>query len=188
MQNSPSNPQIEKWQQELDSIGRVEIKSDFSGLTWRVGLAFALAAGVIYMRYLAGDLGQRGLTYAFAGLALLIAVLVVAVRMYWGGKAILIERDSIVTMEGVRIPWTDITDVSVFTLHRSGPALQVNLTESAWSNFLLNQGRGGRFLHRANNVVTRNRGLVMSQYLEGQVEDLAAWMNQHVRGKHSESS
>lgn len=186
MSSAVTSSQIQQWQQELESIGRVDIESDFSGLTWRVALALLLAGGIIYARYLAGDLSQQVFLYALAGLVLFIGVLVIAVRTYWGGKSVIIERDSVVITDGSRISWADVTDVTVFNMHNSGPAVQINLTEDAWADYLANQGRGGNILHRANKMVTRNRGLVLPQYLQGSPEELAAWMNRFSRGEKIE--
>src|SRR5699024_4889419 len=109
----------------------VEIKTNFSSLLWRVGIAGTIVAIFIWARYEAGDIGQRGLMIAIVGFALLIVGSIVFGKWKWGDKSIIIERDSVVTIDGKRIPWTDITDVSVYNAPRSGEAVQVNLTEEA---------------------------------------------------------
>lgn len=178
-------PSMQGWQNDLESVGRVEIKSSFTSLIWRVGMAVAIVAVVIILRYQAGDIGERGLMIAVAGFAVLIVGCIVFVKVKWGDSSITIERDSIVTMDGGRIPWTDITDVSVYNAPRSGTALQVNLTEQAWTEHMSKQHRGGKMMHGANKLITRNRGLIQPEYLDARPAELAAWMNQFVRGEHT---
>lgn len=186
---SPENQlEIQKWTNDINSVGRVEIKTSFKSLIWRVAIAAAFVAIFIFFRYQAGDIGDRGLTIAIAGFVLLIAGCIVFVRMKWGDQSLIIERDSVVTVSGQRIPWSDISSVSVYQAPRSGAALMVNLTEQAWAEHMNNQGRGGRMMHGANKFITRNRGLVQPEYLDARPAELAAWMNQFVRGENSESS
>lgn len=166
----------------MRNIGRVEIKNNFKSLIWRVGLAVLIVAVVVWLRYEAGDIGERGLTIAVAGFALLIVGCVVFVKMKWGNSSIIVESDSIVLYDGRRIPWSDVTDISVYNNPRSGSALQVNLTEEAWSMHMGDEGRGGKMMHSANKFITRNRGFVQPEYMDVNPAEFAAWLNQFPTG------
>lgn len=174
---------MQSWTDDLYNIGQVKIKTNFKSLIWRVGLAVIIVAVVVWFRYQAGDIGQRGLTIAVAGFALLIIGCVVFVKSKWGDSKIIVERDGIVLYDGKRIPWSDITDVSVYNNPRSGSALQVNLTEEAWSNRMSSEGRGGKMMHGANKFITRNRGLVQPEYMDVNPAEFAAWLNQFPTGE-----
>lgn len=174
---------VDTWIQELESIGRVEIKSSFKSLIWRVGLAVAIVAFVIYARYQAGDIGQRGLTIAVIGSGVLIIACLAFVKMKYGGKSIVIERDSLTTMEGMRIPWTDIVDVTIFTAPRSDNSVLVNLTEDAWIQHMATQQGGGKMLHKANKFITRNRSIVLPSYLDAPQNDLVELLNRYAQGR-----
>lgn len=178
----PISP-VDTWIQELESIGRVEIKSSFKSLIWRVGLAVAIVAFVIYARYQAGDIGQRGLTIAVIGSGVLIIACLAFVKMKYGGKSIVIERDSLTTMEGMRIPWTDIVDVTIFTAPRSDNSVLVNLTEDAWIQHMATQQGGGKMLHKANKFITRNRSIVLPSYLDAPQNDLVELLNRYAQGR-----
>lgn len=178
----PISP-VDTWIQELESIGRVEIKSSFKSLIWRVGLAVAIVAFVIYARYQAGDIGQRGLTIAVIGSGVLIIACLAFVKMKYGGKSIVIERDGLTTMEGMRIPWTDIVDVTIFTAPRSDNSVLVNLTEDAWIQHMATQQGGGKMLHKANKFITRNRSIVLPSYLDAPQNDLVELLNRYAQGR-----
>lgn len=173
---------MQSWTDDLRNIGRVEIRMTFKSLLWRVGIAVIVIAIFIGIRYEAGDIGQRGLTLAIGGFALLIIGCIVFVKKKWGDTAMVIERDSVVLYDDRRIPWSDITDISVYNNPRSGSALQVNLTQEAWNAHMNKEGRGGKMMHSANKLITRNRGLVQPQYLDANPDELAAWMNQFPTG------
>lgn len=175
-------PNMQRWTSDLNNVGRVEIKTNFKSLTWRVGIAIVVVAIFVWVRYQAGDIGQHGLTLAIGGFALLIIGCIIFVKYKWGDSKITIERDSVVLHDGKRIPWSEITDVSVYDSPRSGSALQVNLTEEAWNDRMDAEGRGGKMLHGANKLITRNRGLVQPEYMAANPAELAAWMNQFPTG------
>lgn len=185
-----SSPQIRAWIRELESVGRVEIKPNFNSLIWRIGLAIAIVVLFISIRFQAGDIGQRGLAIAIIGFAVLIIGSSIFIRITYGGKALVIERDSLVTMEGKRIPWTDVQDVTVYSdpRGRTPISVQVNLTEQAWSDHMAAQGAGGRVMHGANKLLTRNRAIMLPTYLDAKPQEMAEWLNTHARGKVAESS
>ena len=176
------SPTIEAWSSELDSVGRVEIRSNFRGLIFRVGIAVIVLGMLIYSMYMEGTLGTSGLVVAVVAAAALVIGCVLFVISKWGGKAIVVERVSLVTMEGHRIPWKDIDHVTVFHVPRSGAAVQVVLTEQAWNAFLATQGRSDKFTHRTNKWMSTNRGLLMPQYMDARPQELAAWLNQFSQG------
>lgn len=186
MANTALTPNMQKWEQDLNGVGRVEIGTTFKSLIWRVGIAAIIVAVVIWMRYQAGDIGQRGLTIAIVGFTLLIVGCMVFVKMKWGDSKIIVERDSIVLYDGKRIPWSDITDVSMYNNPRSGSALQVNLTEDAWGARMGEEGRAGKMMHGANSFITRNRGLVQPEYMDINPAEFAAWANQFPHGQPGE--
>lgn len=80
-------------------------------------------------------------------------------------------------MEGIRVRWEDIDHITVFRVPRSGPAVQLVLTEEAWERFMASQGRGGRFVHGSNKLMSANRGLIMPQYLDARPQELSHWLN-----------
>lgn len=176
-------PNMQSWTDDLNSFGQVKIKTNFKSLIWRVGLAAIIVAVVVWFRYQAGDIGERGLSIAIGGFALLIIGCVIFVKMKWGNSSIIVERDGIVLYDGKRIPWSGITDVSVFNNPRSGSALQVNLTEDAWNARMNEEGRGGKMMHGANKFITRNRGLVQPEYMDVNPAEFAAWLNQFPTGE-----
>lgn len=184
MAESVMSPQIQAWMKELESVGRVEIRSSFTSLIWRVGLAVAIVALFILVRFQAGDIGQRGLATAIIGFAALIIGSTMFVRMKYGDKTIVIETDGLITMDGKRIPWTDIEDVSVYSDPRGRAAsnVQVNLTAQAWDAHLVGQGAGGKLVHGANKLIARNRAIIMPSYLDAKPHELAAWLNTQASG------
>lgn len=179
---------MQSWTNDINNIGRVEIKTSFKSLNTRLIVVIAVITGFVIRAYQVGDVGTRGLTIAIVGFAALIIGCIVFVKKKWGDQSFTIERDSVVTVSGQRILWSDITNVSVYQAPRSGAALMVNLTEEAWNGHLNSQGRAGRMMHGANKFITRNRGLVQPEYLDAPPAELANWMNQFVRGEDSESS
>ncbi len=182
MADASMTPNMQSWTDDLNNFGRTEIKTSFKSLTWRIGIAVAVLTAVIWFRYEAGDIGQRGLTLAIGGSILLLVGCVVFVKMKWGDSKIIVERDGVVLYDGKRFPWSDITDVTVFNNPRSGSALQVNLTEDAWKARMDSEGAGGKLLHGANKFITRKRGLVQPEYFDANPAELAAWMNQFPTG------
>lgn len=181
---------VQSWTDDLNSVGRVEIKPNFNSLIWRIGLAIAIVVLFISIRFQAGDIGQRGLAIAIIGFAVLIIGSSIFVRITYGGKVLVIERDSLVTMDGKRIPWTDVQDVTVYSdpRGRTPSSVQVNLTEQAWSAHMASQGTGGRMMHGANKLLTRNRAIMLPTYLDAKSQELAEWLNTHARGTESDFS
>lgn len=182
MADTGMTPNMQSWTDDLRSVGRVEIGTSFKSLIWRVGIAAIVVAVVVWLRYQAGDIGDRGLTIAIVGFVALIFGCVVFVKMKWGASKIVVERDSVILYDGKRIPWSGITDISVFNNPRSGSALQVNLTEEAWADRMGAEGRGGKMMHGANKFITRNRGLVQPEYMDVNPAEFAAWLNQFPTG------
>lgn len=170
------------WQSDLDNTGRVSIKSSFGSLLWRVGLAIVLVAVFVFARYSAGDIGQRGLTIAIIGFALLIVGCIAFVNFQYGGKDLVIDSHGIKTMEGETIAWTDVTTVDVYAPARSAPAVSVNLTQQAWDSYLANKGAAAKAMHKANKMIVRDRALVMPSYLDANPAELASWLNQFGQG------
>lgn len=171
-------PNMQKWTDDLQSFGKVEISAAFKSLIWRVGLAVIIIAIFLWAQYNSGNIGQTGLTWGIVGFVALIVGLIAFVKIKWGDSNLTIDRDGVQTFDGHRIPWTDITDVSVYNAPRSGSALQINVTQEAWDAHLAGQNRGGKIMHSANKFVTRNRGFVQPEYLGANPHELAAWMNQ----------
>lgn len=181
-------PNMQSWTNDLNSIGRVEIKSSFNSLWWRVGLAVAILMAVIYFRYQAGDIGTRGLTLAIIGSVVLVVGCVAFVFWRYGNKTLLIERDGVTLLDGNFYPWSDISSVSVWRDPRgqAASALQFNLTESAWKNHMDKQNAGGAMMHKANTLIAGDRALVISAYIGANPAELAAWMNQFPQGEIQE--
>lgn len=183
-----TSPRIEQWQQEFEQNGRLEINSSLKSLSWRVGLAVAIVALVIWSRYNAGDIGTRGLTIAIVGFVVLIAGLVAFVVWRYGNKKLVAERDGLTTMDGTFYPWNDITDVTVWTdpRARSASSVQLNLTESAWNAHLAKQHVGGSMMHKANKMIARNRAIVLPSFLDAPVEHMSAFLNQYAAGREEQ--
>ena len=165
------------WQSELEQQGQVTIASSFGSLLWRVGIAIALVAFFVYARYQSGDIGQRGLTLAVVGFALLIAACIAFVVKQYGGKSIIVERHGITMIDGAFVPWSDITSVDVYAPAKSAPAVAVNLAESAWDAHLSQQNAAAKVMHKANKLIVRDRALVMPSYLAAEPTELADWLN-----------
>lgn len=125
-------PNMQKWTDDLQSFGKVEISAAFKSLIWRVGLAVIIIAIFLWAQYNSGNIGQTGLTWGIVGFVALIVGLIAFVKIKWGDSNLTIDRDGVQTFDGHRIPWTDITDVSVYNAPRSGSALQINVTQEAW--------------------------------------------------------
>lgn len=170
------------WQSELDKTGRVTISSSFGSLFWRIGLAVVLIAAFVAARYSAGDIGQRGLTIAIIGFALLLVACIAFVKFQYGGKEIVVDAHGLKMMDGQVVPWTDVTTVEVYSPAKAAPAVSVNLTQSAWDAHLANKGAAVMAMHKANALIVRDRALVMPSYLAANAGELASWLNQFGRG------
>lgn len=170
------------WQSELDSIGRVTIKSSTRDLWWRVAVALALVGVFITVQYSTDKIGQRGLMLAVIGFGALIVGLVIFVHMYYGGKELVVDSHGIKTMNGETIPWTDVTTVDVFAPAKSPPAVSINLTKPAWDAYLAGKNAAARSMHKANKVVVGDRAVVLPSYLNANPAELASWLNQFGRG------
>lgn len=178
--NMTANQQ--SWQSELEQQGKVTISSTFRSLIWRVGLALALVAFFVYARYQAGDIGQRGLTLAIVGFAVLILVCVAFVVKQYGGKSIEVDTHGINMMDGSSVSWNDVTSVDVYAPAKSAPAVAVNLTGPAWDAHLGTRNAAGKLMHRANKLIVRDRALVMPSYLAADPAELAGWLNGFAQG------
>ncbi len=175
-------PNQQSWQSDLEQHGKVTIASSFGGLFWRVGLAVALVAAFIYSRYASGDIGQRGLTLAIAGFALLILACIVFVRMSYAGKSIEVDAQGITMMDGKTHPWSDITGVEVYSAVNSGPVVSLTLTEPAWNAYMDSQHAAAKVMHKGNKLVMRDRALVLPSYLAANPGELAGWLNYVAQG------
>lgn len=185
-EQATSNQQL--WQSELEQHGKVTIASNFGSLLWRVGLAVALIAAFVYSRYTSGDIGQRGLTIAIAGFALLILACVVFVVKFYGGKSIVVTPDGITMMDGRTYAWDDISHVGVYSPMKSPPMVSVNLTEPAWDAHMGQQNVAAKLMHQGNKLVLRDRGVVLPSYLAASPAELAPWLNQFARGEAGSAS
>lgn len=185
MADAVMTPKMEKWERDFNSIGRVEIGFNSKAMLPRVAVAAALLAALIWGMYNDDLFGTTGLVVAILAAAIFLLGTVSYVQGKWGGTSIIIERDSIVTMDGIRVPWIDIDHATVFYVPRSGPAVQLVLTEQAWNAFISSQSRGGKILHNSNKLISANRGLVMPQYLDAKPKELAGWLN-YRRSQHPE--
>ena len=165
------------WQSELDQQGKVNVSSTFGSLLWRVGIAIALVAFFVYVRYENGDIGQRGLTLAIVGFAMLIAACIAFVLKQYGGKSITIDRSGITLIDGVFLPWNDVSSVGVYAPAKAAPSVAINLTQSAWDAHMGKQNAAAKVMHKANKLVVRDRALVMPSYLAAEPTELAAWLN-----------
>lgn len=165
------------WQTELEQQGKVTIAAGFGSLFWRVGLAVVLVALFVYSRYSAGDIGQRGLTLAIAGFALLILACIVFVRVFYGGKSIEVTADGIAMMDGTTHAWSDITSVGVYSPMKSPPVVALSLSESAWTAHMGGQNAAAKAMHKGNKLVMRERALVLPSYLAADPGELAGWLN-----------
>ena len=170
------------WQSELDSTGRVTISSSFASLFWRVGLAIVLVAVFVYARYSSGDIGQRGLTIAIVGFAVLIIACIAFVKFQYGDKQLVVDSHGISMMDGQVVPWTDVTTVDVFAPAKSPPAVSVNLTQEAWDAHLSGKNAAASAMHKANKFIVRDRALVVPSYIDADPVELASWLNQFGRG------
>lgn len=179
------SPKMQEWESDLKSVGRVEIRFNSKGMIPRVAFAAALLAALIWGLYNDDLFGEVGLLLAILAASAFLIGTVSYVQRKWANKSILVERDSIVTMEGVRVPWADIDHVTVFYVPRSGPAVQLVLTEEAWNAFMASQGRGGKILHKSNRIMSANRGLIMPQYLDARPQELSHWLNHRLAERPS---
>lgn len=170
------------WQSEMEQHGKVIIRSSFGSMTWRVGFAVALVAVFVYGRYSSGDIGQRGLTLAIAGFALLLIACIVFVRMFYGGKSIAVTTDGITMMDGSAHAWSDIRQVAVYSPMKSPPMVSMSLTESAWESHMGKQNTAAKLMHQGNKLVLRDRSVVLPSYLAANPAELAPWLNQFARG------
>lgn len=170
------------WQSDLEQHGMVTINSTFGSLLWRVGIAVALVAFFVYARYSAGDIGQRGLTFAVIGFVLFIAGCVAFVVKQYGGKSLSVDSHGITLIDGRTMPWTDISSVDVFSAAKTPPSVAVNLTEAAWDAHMSQQHAAAKVMHRAHKLIVRDRALVMPSYLAAEPTELAAWLDQFVPG------
>ena len=173
------------WQSELDNTGRVTISSSFGSLFWRIGLAVVLIAVFVAARYSAGDIGQRGLTIAIIGFALLIIACVAFVKFQYGNKDIVVDTHGITMMDGQVVPWSDVTTVDVYAPAKSPPSVSVNLTQSAWDAHLASKGAAATAMHKANAFIVRDRALVIPSYLAANPAELASWLDQFGRGTNA---
>lgn len=173
---------IETWQQELESTGSVRIGTSMTGLIWRVGLAALLVMGFVYRQYQTDKIGMNMVYVALIGFALLIIACVMFVRLRYGGKHITIDQHGITNVDGNTYPWSDITSVGVYNDPRSADALQINLTADAWQNHIGKQNAAGSLMHKANKLVARNNAVTVPNYLDADLQQLSAWLNQYVRG------
>lgn len=181
--NISANQQV--WQAELDQQGKVTIASSFGSLVWRVGIAMALVAFFIYARYQSGDIGQRGLTLAIIGFGLLIAACIAFVVKRYGGKAITVDRTGITMLDGVSVPWSDVSSVNVYAPAKAAPSVAINLTQSAWDAHVGKENAAAKLMHKANKLVVRDRALVMPSYLAAEPTELADWLNRFAAGSPS---
>lgn len=180
VEQATSNQQA--WQSELEQHGKVTIASSFGSLLWRVGLAIVLVSLFIYSRYTSGDIGQRGLTIAIVGFALLILACIVFVVKFYGGKSIEVNADGIRMMDGRTHHWNEITTVDVYSPMKSPPSVSVNLSESAWNSHMESQHAAAKVMHKGNKLIVRDRALVLPSYLAADPAELAGWLNRFAKG------
>ena len=185
MKQQFTSPRIEAWNQEFEQHGRVEVKSSLKSMLWRVGLAIAILAVVIYLRYNAGDIGTRGLTVAIVGSVVLVGGCIAFVVWRYGDKKMIAERDGFTAMDGAFYPWSDIASVSVWSdpRGRSASAVQINLTESAWKSHMDKQNAGGAMMHKANKLFAGDRALVQPSFIDAPAEHVAAFLDQFAQGE-----
>lgn len=179
-EQATSNQQ--SWQSELDQHGKVTIASSFGSLLWRVGLAIVLVALFIYSRYASGDIGQRGLTIAIVGFALLILACIAFVVKFYGGRSIEVNADGIRMMDGRTHRWSDITTVCVYSPMKSPPMVSLTLSESAWNTTMKSQNAAAKMMHKGNKLVMRDRAIVLPSYLAADPGELAGWLNRLAKG------
>lgn len=183
MSQDLQTPQAQAWTDELQSVGKVRINSSMNSLVWRVGLAIVMIAVFTYIQYSNGSIGQRGLTLAIVGFALLLGACVLFVRLSYGGKSLEIDHQGATMVDGTFIPWTDITSVTVYNDPRSASSVQVNLTDSAWKTHIDSQGGGGKLMNKMNKTIVRDNALLVPSYLSASPQELALWMNTLAEGK-----